>query len=137
MVFDCSDTCRLGAGRTYQGPTVPFNARAAHLFRHFPSLWKKLALFWLSFLSCTCWRFRHLESARFRWFSSGAPVSVTFSFFGKSVSFFLIFFLFCFSSILVLLSCSWGVRKKGFSFIFIPVGFAVRLSAALLVEPSC
>jgi hypothetical protein len=30
-----------------------------------------------------------------------------------------------------------GVRKKGFSFIFIPVGLAARLSAALLVEPSC
>jgi hypothetical protein len=45
-VSNYPDTCRPGAGRTYQGPTVPFNAKSTHLFRHFPSLSKKS---WLLF----------------------------------------------------------------------------------------
>ena len=81
----------------------------------FPPFEKKLVLFFcFLFFFTLVGGSAVLRFARFWWFSSGAPVSVTFSFFGKSVSFFLVFFLFCFSSILVLLLCSWGVRKRGF-----------------------
>jgi hypothetical protein len=56
----------------------------------FPPFEKSWFFFLFSFLFCTCWRFRRLESARLRWFFSGAPVSATFPFFGKSVSSFLV-----------------------------------------------
>ena len=48
-----------------------------------------------------------------------------------SFSFFSVFQHFNFSFVKL------GSKKKGVSFIFILVGFAARLSVALLVEPSC
>jgi hypothetical protein len=65
-------------------PTVPFNAKSAHLFRHFPPLSKKLASFLHSFTVLAGGFAIWLCSVR--WLSSGASTSATFFFFGKSAS---------------------------------------------------
>jgi hypothetical protein len=98
-------------------PTVPFNAKSAHLFRHFPSVSKKLASFLHSF-TVLAGGFAVLVVLGSGGFLRGLLHRQLFP---SLVSQLLPFFRFLFLSffrISVVLSCSWGVRKRGFFYFY-------------------
>jgi hypothetical protein len=99
-------------------PTVPFNAQPAHLFRHFSPSFKKVGIFF-TLSHRACWRFCHFGGARSGGFLPGLLYWQLFSFLvSRLLPFFRFLFLSCISSISVFLSCSRGVRKRGFFYFY-------------------